>query len=178
MPFDGATLVNSPRTFLQAAALASGLNPIASSELERHKAKQLEEHPPGWFYRHSTGIQRMQMALLMAAPVMIGFLLELDLKSLGTALAGLLVVTAMAPAFVRVKGPAEWKERLEPSLRDVPPSIRAKAFLLKREAPELRFLVGELFQQQTKLDPYLVAEYQGEHLVLGIWDGETVISTA
>jgi len=118
------------------------------------------------------------MALPMAAPVVLGLLLELDLTLLGTGLAGLFVAIAMTPAFVRVKGPAEWKERLEPRLRDVPSSIRVKALLLKREVPQMRFFVGELFQQQTKLDPYLVAEYQGERLVLGIWDGEQVIISA
>ena len=178
MPFDGATLVNSPRSLLQTAALASGLHPIDPSELERHRAEQLRKHPPGWLYQHSTAVQRFQMVLLMATPVMLALLLELDLKSLGAGLASLFVATAMAPAFLRIKGPAEWKERLEPRLRDVPPPIRAKAVQLKREVPQVRFFVGELFQDRIKLDPYLIAEYQGEYLVLGIWDGETVISSA
>ena len=178
MPFDGATLVNSPRSLLQTAALTSGLNPIDPSDLERHKAEQLGRHPPGWLYLHSTAVQRFQMVLLLATPIVLALLLELDLRSLGAVLAGLFVATAMVPAFVRMKGSAEWRERLEPRLRDVPPPIRAKAVQLKREVPQVRFFVGELFQDQIKLDPYLIAEYRGEYLVLGIWDGERVISSA
>ena len=37
--------------------------------------------------------------------------------------------------------------------------------------------MGELIQDRTTLDPYLVVEYQNERAVLGIWNGGQLIAS-
>jgi len=178
MPLDGATLTKSPQNILQAAALLSGLRPIEPRVLDRHKAEQVRQHPPGWLYRNRILVQWMQMNLVMTAPVILAILLEFDFTTLGPALASMLFALAITPVLIPIKGRAEWKEELDNEFRHVPHSIRDKAFLLKQNVPEVKFYVGELLQDRVKLDPYLVAVFEREYLVLGIWDRDTVIAAA
>ena len=60
----------------------------------------------------------------------------------------------------------------------IPASIRGFAHTVKREFPPARLIIGELRQDTVVLDPYLIAEYGDDRVVLGIWDGEQVIACA
>ena len=69
--------------------------------------------------------------------------------------------------------PGDWLEA-----QRVPPSIAAPARLLLRDLPGATLTLGELVQDAVVLDPYLLLEYQGERICLGIWDDDLVIASA
>ena len=82
----------------------------------------------------------------------------------------------IAQSTVPVRGPAVWRERTIHDLSVTHPAIRRAAGRLQEHLPEVSFRLGELIQDRTTLDPYLVAEYRNQRVVLGIWDGERLIA--
>jgi hypothetical protein len=177
MPFDGSTLTPPPRTLL-AAAWSARLTPVPAAVLDRHKALQLREHRPSWLFRHRVALQILQAGVLLAG--IAGFyLLGMGGEAAwGTVISLAALVTAFGSMALAVRGPALWKEREAIDLAIAPPAVAHAARRLAEELPETRFVVGELFQDRVRLDPYLVAEYRGARIVLGIWDGEKVIASA
>jgi hypothetical protein len=178
MPFDGATLAFSAQDVLEQAMYASGLDPVPPGLLERHKAEQIRCHPAGWAYRHQQTIALTQVAVLLASVGL--FVVMLSAHEVPWGLSGGLAMFGLASSvlFFPIKGPAEWRERTSDELRQVPPAIRESAELLRQRLPGVGFVVGELFQDRIRLDPYLVAEYGEARVVLGIWDGDQVIACA
>jgi hypothetical protein len=178
MPFDGATFVLSEQEVLESAMSASGLEPIDLYRLYRHKAEQIRRNPPGWAYRHQHAVALAQVAMLLGSVGLFVVLLSAQEIPWGF-VAGLAVFgLGSSVLLVPVKGPAQWRERVVQDLRDVPPAIRESAERLRRRLPRVGFVVGELFQDRIKLDPYLIAEYGHARVVLGIWDGDEVIACA
>lgn len=178
MPFDGASFALSDDDVLETAIIASGLEPIGPCLLERHKAEQVRRHPPGWAYRHQQAVALGQVAVLLASVSLFVFLLSADLIPWGVAAGLTMFALGSAALFVPVTGPARWRERAAEDLREVPLEIRKSAEQLQRRLPAVGFVVGELYQDRIRLDPYLVAEYGGARVVLGIWDGDNVIACA
>jgi hypothetical protein len=175
MPFDGANLALSAQDLLEAAMSASGLTLVNPGLLGKHKAEQIRQHPPGWVYRHSRSVQLVQAVALLAGAISFFLLCSADQYGWGAA-AGLLTFgLAVAPLLVPVRGPAQWQERVDPDLSAVPAVVRDAALRLKDELPEVGFRLGELFQDRVNLDPYLVADYRGARVLLGIWEDERVI---
>ncbi len=164
MPFDGATFTLSPQDVLEGALSASGRAAVDPHILYRHKAEQVQRHPAGWAYRHQQAVALAQVAVLLASIAV--FVSLLSAHQVPWGFVGGLAMFALGSSllFVPVKGPAHWRER---PIED-----------LRRRVPGVDFIVGELYQERIKLDPYLVAEYRRGRVVLGIWDGERVIACA
>ncbi len=178
MPFDGATFTLSPQDVLEGALSASGRAAVDPHILYRHKAEQVQRHPAGWAYRHQQAVALAQVAVLLASIAV--FVSLLSAHQVPWGFVGGLAMFALGSSllFVPVKGAAHWRERPIEDLRDVPAPIRRAAEDLRRRVPGVDFIVGELYQERIKLDPYLVAEYRRGRVVLGIWDGERVIACA
>ncbi len=177
MPFDGASFVLPAQDILQSAMCASGLKPIDPGFLDRHKVEQIRRNPAGWAYRHQQAAALVQVMAVLANVAMVVLLSRHQVPwgfVAGVALAGM----AASVLFFPVKGPARWRERAAEDLADVPPVIRECAERLRNRLPGVGFVVGELFQERIRLDPYLVAEYGNARVVLGIWDGDQVIGCA
>jgi hypothetical protein len=96
------------------------------------------------------------------------------------AIACIAVASALAlmPLLLSSAGPARWEETHDPDLSLVHPEVRDAALRLKANFPQARFVLGELYQERTRLDPYLVAEYRGARVLLGIWGAERLILRA
>lgn len=178
MPFDGAHFALSKDDELESMVYRSGLNPIDRRFLDRHKAEQIRRHPASWAYRHQQAVALAQVAVLLGSVGLFVVLLSAHEVPWGF-VAGLAMFGLGSSAlFFPVKGPARWRERDTEDLRDVPEVIRNTAERLQRRLPGVGFVVGELYQEQIRLDPYLVAEYGNARVVLGIWDGDQVIACA
>lgn len=178
MPFDGASFRYTAKDVLDEALFASGRTAIDPSFLSRHKAAEIGRHPPDWAYRHQQALALTQVAVLLASMALCVILLAAHQMPWG--LVGGLAVFAAGSSmlFVPVKGPARWRERPVQDLRDVPAPIRQAAEELQRRVPLVGFVVGELYQERVRLDPYLVADYGSARVVLGIWDGDRIIACA
>ena len=179
MPLDGSTLALSAADALDVALRASGLTPIDPGFLDEHKARQVRQHPPSWIYHHRAAIQLMLVVALVASLASFAGLSAADHYGLAATLGLALFAVAVAPMLLPVRGPAQWQERpLDGELPAVHPLVREAALRLKARLPEVDFRVGELFQGRVTLDPYLLADYRGAQVVLGIWDGERLIASA
>jgi hypothetical protein len=176
MPFDGTKLAPSAEDALALACAVSGLTAIDPAALERHKAEQIERHPPGWFYRHGKAVVLAQGALLLVAAGGFCALSSSGQSDWGVAFGLTALGLMMLPMFLPVPGPAQWRERAVDDLDEVHPAVRERALRLSRQLDGVGFRLGELFQDRVTLDPYLVADYRGARTVIGIWDGETLIA--
>ncbi len=178
MPFDGANLVLSAQEVLDSALSADGLEPVEPRLLARHMAEQVRRHPAGWAYRHQRAAELAQVAVLMAGVVAFIALFAANRVSWGSAAALTAFALGLLPLLAPVKGPARWRERSIDDLHEVPAMIREPALRLQGRLPEVSFVVGELYQDRIKLDPYLLAEYRDARAILGIWDGNRLIARA
>lgn len=176
MPFDGTNLAWSGETGLASALAAAGIEEIALETLEAHCAEEERRHPPSWLYGHSHSVLLAEAGALAVA--VLGFS---ALSSTGSPAWGLGIFLiglgfALLPMLLPVRGPARWQERTIGDLGGVHPVVRERAEALRAQIPDLRFRLGELFQERILLDPYLVAEHQGARILLGIWDGDNLIA--
>jgi hypothetical protein len=178
MPFDGASFALSEKNVLETAVYASGLRPIDPRFLSRHKAEQVLCNPASWAYRHQQVVALAQVAVLLTSVGLFVVMLSAHEAPLGFVAALATFALGSAALFLPVKGPALWRERETADLSGAPAVIRQSAKRLQRRLPGVGFVVGELYQEQVRLDPYLVAEYGGARVVLGIWDGDQVIACA
>lgn len=166
------------RELLERAALASGLAPPDLGILEAHKTDQVRRHAPGWIYRHTLAIQVSQPGLMLAGAIGFGLLGANGLMMPAIACVALAFALAFMPLLVTSAGPARWEETHDPDLRLVHPEVRDAALRLGANFPQARFILGELYQDRARLDPYLVAEYRGVRVLLGIWDEDRLILCA
>ncbi len=185
MPFDGASFVGHRHDLsqlrherLQSVMFASGLKPIDPAFLARHKSDQIRRNPPGWAYRHQQAVALAQVAVLLASVSLFVILLSLHQVPWGFVGGVTMFALGSSVLFFPVKGPAQWRERELDDFSALPPAIRESAERLQDRLPSVGFVVGELFQEKVKLDPYLIAEYGNARVVLGIWDGDKVIACA
>lgn len=185
MPFDtmmlrplAPPLPASDAATLKAAAARAGLKCFDLERLERHKSLELQQHMPSWAYRHRTAL-RLAFGLTMVA----GLLGFVGLAAHGFALASSSTIACVLALLVlaqlkRMRGPAHWEERLAPDLAGVHPLVAETALRLQAQVPDVQFRLGELFQERVLLDPYLVAARGDERLLLGIWNGATILLCA
>jgi hypothetical protein len=176
MPFDGTKLAPSAEDALALACAVSGLTAIDPAALERHKAEQIERHPPGWMYQHGKAVVLAQGLLLLIAAGSFCALSSSGQSACGVTIGLVTLGLMLLPMFLAVRGPAQWRERAADGLDEVHPAVRERALRLTRQLDDVGFALGELVQDRVTLDPYLVADYRGARAVLGIWDGETLIA--
>jgi hypothetical protein len=176
MPFDGANFVLSPEETLPAALAVCGVKPVEPRVLALHMAEQVRHHPPGWAYRHQRAVELAQVMVLVIGVVSFVGLFSADHVGWGAAAALAAFASGILPMMVPTKGPARWRERIVEDLHDVPAVIREPALRLQRRIPGANFVVGELYQDQIRLDPYLLVEWGEARAILGIWDDDEVIA--
>ena len=176
MPFDGASFTLSEHKRLQSAMFASGLKPIDPGFLARHKTEQIRRNPASWAYRHQQAVALAQVAVLLASVSLFVILLSLHQVPWSFVAGVTMFASGSSVLFFPVKGPAQWSEREIDDFSAMPPPVREFAERLQSRLPSVGFVLGELFQEKIKLDPYLVAEYGNARVILGIWDGNRVIA--
>jgi hypothetical protein len=169
MPFDGqnAALITLPDT-LEAALIESAIETVEPHILDAHKAEEIRLNPAGWFYRRRVVVQITSIALLTVGTVAASALFVLVHVELGIGLLLLTLAFAIAQSTIRVRGSALWRERAIEDLNALHPVVREAAERLQERLPQVDFRLGELIQNRTILDPYLVAEYGDERAVLGM----------
>ena len=121
-------------------------------------------------------VQIASITLLSLGTVAGAGLFILINAALGVGLWLFTLAFAIAQSAITVRGPALWRERAIMNLDVVHPAIRAAARRLQKRLPGVSFQLGELTQDRVTLDPYLIAEYGNERAILGIWDGDRLIS--
>jgi len=184
MPLDGANFILSPQNFrsprqvLETALAAERIEPVAPRRLCWHMAEQIRRHPASWAYRQQRAVELAQVAVLTAGVVSFVALFSTNRIGWGGVAAFAAFAAGLMPLLLPVKGPASWRERIIDDLYEVPAAIREPALRLRSRLPEASYVVGELYQDRVRLDPYLVAEYGEARAILGIWDGDTVIARA
>ena len=176
MPFDGQNAALTLPDTLTAALIAGAVETIEAHVLDAHKAHQQQQYPAGWFYRHRVAVQITSITLLSLGTVAGAGLFILNNATLGIGLWFFTLAFAIAQSAITVRGPALWRERAIMDLDVVHPAIRAAARRLQKRLPGVSFQLGELTQDRVTLDPYLIAEYGNERAILGIWDGDRLIS--
>jgi hypothetical protein len=176
MPFDGQNTALMIPHSLEAALIESGTDTVKPHILDAHKAEELRLRPAGWFYRHRVAVQVTTITLLSAGTVGASGLFIAVNMALGIWLLLLTLGFAIAQSTIPVRGPAVWRERAIDNLDAVHPVVRASAQRIQERLPAVSFRLGELIQDRVTLDPYLIAEYGNEQVVLGIWDGDRLIS--
>jgi hypothetical protein len=172
----------APRTTLAGALADHGIEPVPLEYLKAHREEQVRLNPPSFLYRHrwvAPGLTMASFLVSIGAAALVGTsqaAVSVILGGMLPALAGIVLASR------RVRGEAYWTERRisEHGLETagVPQEIGEIAHNLKRQVPTARLVLGELRQDTVLLDPYLVAEYGDERVVLGIWDGDTIITCA
>jgi hypothetical protein len=176
MPFDGQNAALTLPDTLAAALIEGAVETVEPHVLEAHKAHEQQRYPAGWFYRHRVAVQITSITLLSLGTVAGAGLFILINAALGVGLWLLTLAFAIAQSAITVRGPALWRERAIMDLDVVHPAVRASAERLQERLPGVSFRLGELIQDRVTLDPYLLAEYGNERAILGIWDGDRLIS--
>lgn len=175
MPFDGRVALVI-RDDLELALLECGFETVDPAALDAHKAAEIEKHPAGWLYRHRSAIQVTSVALLIAGAVAAFAMASAQHEGFSLLVALVPLCFIIALSTVPVRGPAFWREQAIYDLSVVHPAVQRAAQRLQDLLPEVRYILGELIQDRTMLDPYLIAEYRNERVVLGIWEGERLIA--
>jgi len=185
MPFDVLISPARPRR-LADILLDLGASPVPTQALAAHKRDQLERLSPSFWHRHHAwlpvglmgSVACMAMSGGVANGVLPGSLLPSWLCLFWLAVMTLLIVFGV----FRVGGGAHWEERCvgAEALLDlgIPAPITGLACRLARAAPGAAFILGELVRDEVVVDPYLLLEYVGETVCLGIWDGRRIIAAA
>jgi hypothetical protein len=175
-------LADTPSSTLAEAIGRLGLTPIPLDLLDQHRREQIRRNPASFLYRHRW-IAPLLTVSSFAVSVAGAALVGTSVAAVSVILAGMLPALAgIVLASRKVRGEAYWVEKrvLERELAGmrIPAAIRGVAHATKREFPPARLILGELRQDTVVLDPYLIAEYGDDRVVLGIWDGEQVIACA
>lgn len=154
MPFDAFGTPIRQRSLCEILA-DHGIQPVSLESLVLHKQKQARRFAPSVWYRYQA-------------------LLPIDLL-------GSIALLFGAAAF-RVRAGSHWEERPVAVgwLDDlgVPEPIAEAARTACREVPGSALIMGELIREKVVLDPYLLLEYDGELVCLGIWEGGRIVACA
>jgi hypothetical protein len=189
MPFDVAGFVTP--TSLDDYLKRIGVRPIPMAELQAHKQEQLRLHPPSLFVTKKPYITSALLGFggFVALDTMAGLggttygvvttALIMGLMSLFTCF--MLTSLVLGVRGTRLLGRATWIEQASPRNLDlmIPEPIRDVVQRVRRTMPaNALLLTGELVQNETVLDPYVVLHLNGEHACLGIWLNQEVIACA
>ena len=185
MPFDALLAPVRPR-LLSEVLDDHAISPVAWQRLADHKQAQLAKFAPSFWFQHQTwlpvGLLGSVGCMAMTGGLANGGLPGSVLPSWLT-LAWMCVIALLVMFGVfRAHGGSHWEERWVPGGAlgglGVPESIAAMARALHRDLPGSTLILGELLQEEVVLDPYLLLEFDGECVCLGIWDGARIIASA
>jgi len=163
-----------------------GIQPVSMDALEAHKRSQVARFQPSFWNRHrlplTLGTMLAAGTIVVGAGLADGAPQESRWLPVYLMMAWMLLVTgAIAGGVFGLAGP-EWEERWIPAnwLRrsGVPEPIAEVAETLQRGLPGSTLVLGELVQRARVLDPYLMLEFNGERVCLGVWDDEGIICRA
>lgn len=184
MPFDA--LVAAPRqTAILDAFNTLGVTPVPWATLAEHKLAQQRKFGPSFWFRHQT---QVSIALIAASPVagavvgaVQGFTPHSSALAVASSFIWMCVVALLTgTGLVKLRAGSHWAERCVTAddLDDlqVPRPIAFLARSVQRMVPETGLVLGELKQDHTVLDPYLLIEAGDESYCLGIWDEGKVIA--
>jgi hypothetical protein len=186
MPFDALVAVARQRA-LSDALDDHGLTPVSWEKLATHKAEQQRRFGPSFWYRHQAAVS---ILLVVASPVAGaiagmsgGFTAHSGVVAITGSFVWMCIVALITgTGLIKLRAGSHWEER-EVSARflawdEVPAPIAKAARTLHEELPGSRLILGELLREETVLDPYLLLQYQGECVCLGIWDGDKMVACA
>ena len=179
MPFD-AVIAVPPLDRLSDALENNGISPVHGETLTAHKLEQLEKFAPSFWYRHP-GLVLFACLIVFAVMVTIDGLGRLPASLLAFASLGA-ICPLVASLFATFRAGSHWVERMVPRSEldrlGVPEPIATMARKLHQDVPGSDLILGELVQDRTVLDPYLLLEYGHRRVCLGIWDGRRIIACA
>jgi len=186
MPFDALVAPARPKPLLEVLA-HHGVTPVSLEVLQAHKWAQLERFAPSFWYRH----QPLLPAALLGSVGCMAATGGLTQRMVGggspasgwLTLGWMCVIGLLIGAGVfRVRAGSHWEERWVPVdwLPDlgVPEPIAVLARELCRRVPGSALILGELKQEYVVLDPYLLLDYDGVQVCLGIWDEGGIVACA
>ena len=186
MPFDALLApARQPRSLAECLH-DYGAVPVPLEALAQHKRTQLERFAPSFWHQHQTwlpvGLISSVFCMAISGGISNGMLPGSLLPS-WLSLFWLSVMTLLIVFGVfRVSAGARWEERVVTADAlielGVPLAIARLARNLHHAAPNWTLLLGELRQEDVVLDPYLMLEFAGERICLGIWDDQRIIAAA
>jgi len=197
MPLDALN-----RNTLLDAAVAVGIEPIPSADLDAYRNEMVRRHPGSW-WRDYPHVALMTVLLgfcastilvgmnLLCLPSMIDGSLKPPISDLIAFAVSVVVLYKLLRSGVLMKGltithPAFWSEITcgeQPHLAalyantSIPPSILEMAERIIEFDPA-EIVVGKLRQNSVTIDPYLVLRRGTDEIVLGIWDDRGIIRQA
>lgn len=186
MPFDALVAPERPKLLVDILA-DQGISPVSMEALAEHKRAQVDRFAPSFWYRHQA---ILPIALLGSVGCMAttGGLAQRALPGASPlpgwlTLAWMCVIGLLIAAGVfRVRAGAHWEERWVPAdwlpALGVPPDVAVLARELMHKVPGAALILGELKQDYVVLDPYLLLDWDGEQVCLGIWDGSEIVACA
>ena len=180
MPFDALVAVTRQRALTEALE-DHRLSPVPWQALAEHKAAQQRKYGPSFWHRHQTVLSIMLVVTSPAAGAIAAASGGFNAHSGVLAITGsfvwmCLVALITGTGMIRLRAGSHWEERQVLTFADAPEPIARVARLLKSEVPGARLILGELKREETVHDPYLIMEYQGECVCLGIWENDQVIA--
>ncbi len=182
MPFDALVAVTRQKTLADTLE-DHNLTPVAWQMLAEHKADQQRRNGPSFWHRHQAMLSIMLVVTSPAAGAIAAASGGFNAHSGVLAITGSFVWMCMVAlitgtGMIRLRAGSHWEEREVLTYADIPEPIARVARVLKSEIPRTRLILGELKREETVLDPYLLVEYQGECICLGIWEGDHIVASA
>jgi hypothetical protein len=182
MPFDALVAVTRQKTLADVFE-DHGLQPVSWQTLAEHKAEQQRRNGPSFWHRHQAMLSILLVVTSPAAGAIAAASGGFNAHSGVLAITGSFVWMCMVAlitgtGMIRLRAGSHWEEREVLTFDDVPQPIARVGRLLKGEVPRARLILGELKREETVLDPYLLVEYRGECVCLGIWEDDHIVACA
>jgi hypothetical protein len=168
-----------------------GIRPVPLAVLEAHKAEQLRLNPPhvmatikpyaATFLVSTFGYLAQAKFLCQANLDVVTIVMMTVAGLITTLLAWVIITMAFSRYGWEMLGRAQWVDsaiNIQGRSWSTPRPILTVALRLKECCPNVKFVQGDLIQNDISLDPYLIAELDGERICLGIWDGFKIVASA
>jgi hypothetical protein len=163
------------------------IKPVDWSTLAAHKAAQLRQFGPTFWYRHQTALGVTLIASIGGMALTAGAANSMMLPSswipMWISMGWMCLVAGLIVSGVfNARAGSYWDERWLPIDRleaaGVPEPIAAMARSLHREMPGSTVVLGELIEESVVIDPYLLLVLGHERVCIGVWDDEGIIASA
>jgi hypothetical protein len=171
MPFDA--LVRTTHQNLPDALAFYGIEPVSDEVLVRHKREQMRLTRASFLVTWKPWMLLGTLVLGVAAYTVDGW--ETGIVA---AISTMLFVMgrAMYGGVRPLLGQGRWRETANVPYWVAPQPIRDVARDLLDHLPEGKLIIGKLVRDEVVLDPYLLFEWRGEQVCLGIWDLDGIVA--